>query len=74
MMKRTMFSWLLAPVLVCLPLVASAVPVLQLDIGGGTYDPVTETVVTSDSSFTVYAYGTPGGNVSYANLTGRTQS
>jgi len=45
-----------------LPLVASAVPVLQLDIAGGQYDHASETIVTSDDSFTVYAYGTPQGN------------
>lgn len=42
--------------------VASAAPVLQLDIAGGTYDGATETIVTSDSAFTVYAYANPSGN------------
>lgn len=39
------------------PFSAGAVPVLQLDIGGGHYDSSTETIVTSDSSFTLYALG-----------------
>jgi hypothetical protein len=67
-----LFSRMLVPVLALFPLVAGAVPVLQLDIAGGTYDAGSETVVTSDSSFTVYAYATPQGNVSSSNLTSRT--
>lgn len=39
---------------------ASAAPMLQLDIAGGTYDSASETIVTSDSSFTVYAYANTG--------------
>jgi len=42
-----------------------ALPVAQLDLAGDdvTWDPVTETVVTSDPTFTVYGYGnTPTGN------------
>lgn len=45
---------------VALPLVATsayAVPMLQLGIGGGEYDLATETIVTSDDAFTLYAYG-----------------
>jgi hypothetical protein len=41
---------------------ASAAPMLQLDIAGGTYDDASETIVTSDSAFTVYAYANPQGN------------
>jgi hypothetical protein len=37
-----------------------AVPTLQVDIFGGTYDPTTETTVTSDKTFTVRAWLTPG--------------
>jgi hypothetical protein len=69
-MKRLLYMLMLAPVLTLLPRVAGAVPVLQLDIAGGTYDPVTQTIVTSENSFTVYAYGTPDGNVSLATLKG----
>lgn len=39
--------------------VAHAVPSLQLDILGGSYDPITETIVTSSNSFTLYAYLIP---------------
>jgi len=35
---------------------AWALPTLQLDIDGGFYDPVTETILTTDDSFTLYAY------------------
>lgn len=35
--------------------VASALPSLQLDILGGTYDTTTETIVASSDSFTLYA-------------------
>lgn len=34
---------------------ALALPTLQLDIGGGTYDLTTETIVSSGDSFTLYA-------------------
>jgi hypothetical protein len=34
---------------------AYSTPVLQLDIRGGTYDPATETIVTKDETFTLYA-------------------
>jgi hypothetical protein len=39
-----------------------AVPKLQLDILGGTYDTATETIVSTNSSFTLYALLTPNGN------------
>ena len=48
--------------------VASAAPMLQLDIAGGTYDEATETIVTSDSAFTVYAYANPQGNFRFTNI------
>jgi hypothetical protein len=42
---------------------AAALPVAQVDISGATFDPVTETVVTTSPTFTVYGYGnTPLGN------------
>lgn len=47
---------------------ASAAPVLQLDIAGGTYDEATETIVTSDSAFTVYAYANPQGNFRFTQI------
>ena len=39
-----------------------AVPTLQLGIGGGEYDLLSETIVTSDHSFTLYDYGHATGN------------
>lgn len=73
-MKRILLGGLIAFSLMSLPVVASAAPLLQLDIAGGSYDAVTETIVTSDSSFTVYAYGTPQGRSSSARraVLGRT--
>ena len=42
---------------------AFAIPTLQLDIDGGTYDPVTQTIIKTGTSFDVYAYGIqPNGN------------
>lgn len=38
---------------------AFAIPTLQLDIGGGTYDPATETIVARDNPFTLYALLSP---------------
>lgn len=41
--------------LLCMASVVQAYPTLQLDIGGGVYDPVSETTIASGSSFTLYA-------------------
>lgn len=38
---------------------AYSVPTLQVDIAGGTYDPVTETIVTANETFTVRAWLSP---------------
>lgn len=38
---------------------AHAIPLLQLDIGGGSYDTSTQTTVTSADAFSLYAYLTP---------------
>ncbi|MFQ5804644.1 MAG: choice-of-anchor N protein [Candidatus Methylomirabilales bacterium] len=38
---------------------ALALPTLQLNIEGGTYDPVTQTIITGSSSFTLGAYLIP---------------
>ena len=40
---------------------ALAVPTLQLDIGGGVYDPDTESIVSTSGLFTLYAILHPGG-------------
>lgn len=36
-----------------------AIPTLQLDVSGGTYDMATETIVSAGDSFTLYAYLDP---------------
>lgn len=41
---------------------ALAIPQLQLDIKGGIYDSVSETIIASGSPFDLYAYGLPGGD------------
>jgi hypothetical protein len=72
-MRRLIMRKLLAVFsLVLAPLSAAAVPTLQLDIAGGSYDSVSETIVTSDDAFTVYAYATPQGRTLTSSLTGRT--
>lgn len=38
---------------------ASAIPTLQLDIFGGTYDSASETIIAPGSEFTLYAYLIP---------------
>lgn len=51
----------IAPVIAIAMLVAApahAVPALQLDIAGGTYDATTETVFASSNTFSLYAYYT----------------
>lgn len=57
---------LLAPVLTTK---ADAVPLLQLDMAGGVYDPVTETIVAPGGAFTVYAILTPKQNATAAEIT-----
>lgn len=42
---------------------ASAAPVLQLDIAGGVYDWDTKTIIATSNPFTIYAIGTPQGNI-----------
>ena len=38
---------------------AEAIPLLQLDMKGGVYDPATETIVAPGGSFELYAILTP---------------
>ena len=42
---------------------AYAIPTLQLDIAGGTYDPVTETIIAPSKTFDLYAYLIPDNKV-----------
>jgi len=44
-----------AAMLLISPIKSFAIPTLQLDIAGGTYDPYSETIVASDYQFTLYA-------------------
>ena len=53
-MKVFLTSVFASAVLVATP--ARAVPQLQLDIAGGTYDSVTQTVMAGSNSFSLYAY------------------
>ena len=49
-----------------------AYPLLQLDIVGGSYDPVTQTIVSSGPDLTLIALLTPKGNSDLASLLGDT--
>ncbi len=51
---------------------AWAVPVLQLDIAGGTYDHSSDTIVTGAEDFQVDAVLTPGGNWDCGDLSDKT--
>ena len=51
---------------------ANAVPSLQLGILGGTYDPVTQTIISSGPTFTLYAFAATSGNISAADILGDT--
>jgi len=51
---------------------AAAVPVLQLDIIGGTYDPITETAVSTENPASIVALGTPGSNWSAPDILAET--
>lgn len=55
--RKNMFAAVLATLLLVFYTgTANAVPTLQLDMDGGTYDGITETIVTTGDSATVYAY------------------
>jgi len=68
-MTKSLRTFGLALVGVFMAFSASAIPTLQLDIEGGTYvGGDEESVMTSDPVFTLYAYGTPGGDVSSEDM------
>ena len=48
--------------------VANAVPALQLGISGGTYDTATQTIIAPGPTFTLYAFLTPQGNPTQADI------
>jgi len=56
-MKKLIISSILIVFLVAG--IAQAIPSLQLDIAGGTYDLETETIISSGTTFTLYAYLIP---------------
>lgn len=58
-MKRLKTILAAAGLLLLAPASSYAIPTLQLDIGGGTYDLATETIVASGDPFTLYAYLIP---------------
>jgi hypothetical protein len=47
---------------------AEAIPLLQLDMKGGVYDPATETITAPGGSFELYAILTPGQNATAAEI------
>lgn len=55
-LKRTAATLFALAIIGSIPVTAHAIPTLQLDIAGGTYDNSTETIVTGSNQFTVYAY------------------
>ena len=59
-MERQIHSGLLALLGLLASSTASALPMLQIDVLGGSYDPVSEDVYGSESLFTLNAYGKVG--------------
>lgn len=58
-LKTVSISLLLVSGLFISPAPSHAIPTLQLDIAGGTYDASSETIVSPSGSFTLYAYLIP---------------
>ena len=64
-------KFILAPIAAAVMLIgapAHAVPALQLDIAGGTYDTATQTIFASGNAFSLYAYGTPSTNMTSSQI------
>lgn len=61
-MRSFLRAWVLCLGMLVAAAHSDAEPVLQLDILGGTYDPVTETIVASGPEFTLVALLTPRRN------------
>lgn len=59
MLNKSVFALVAGIGLTATSLTARAIPLLQLDIAGGTYDSSTETTITSADAFSLYAYITP---------------
>lgn len=56
---KTVATTIAAAAVLALPVKSFAVPTLQLDIAGGTYDTTTQTIVASGNPFTLYALIVP---------------
>jgi len=69
---KRIFGLISAGVLLSTGMAATALPVLQLDIVGGTYDNGTETVISTDTSLSLIAYGLKDGNSGNPNDNGKT--
>lgn len=74
MLKRMLDRFVLLVFFSLAPCVAGAVPFYQLDITGGSYDPVSETIVTGASHFTLLAYATPRSAAEFEALLARPSS
>jgi hypothetical protein len=59
MLKRTLDRIALLVFFSLAPCAARAIPFYQLDIAGGSYDPVSESIVTGATRFTLFAYAKP---------------
>jgi len=67
MRAKFLLSTVLGAALALYSSAAFAVPQLQLDIAGGSYDPVSQTIIAGSDPFTLYAYLTPGQNTSLSD-------
>lgn len=65
---RIFSALVLAVVAFCVPQRAFAVPLLQLEIKDGKYNPATQTTTATTNAFTLYAYLTPGTRTPAAKL------
>jgi hypothetical protein len=68
-LKRIRFVFAFFAAVALAPAGARALPFYQLDIAGGRYDAATQTIVTSATRFTVYAYAAPESLAELAALT-----
>jgi len=57
MIKRPLLLGIFTSFITLVSMQTRAVPVLQLGIGDGYYDPITQTIATTSPTFTLYAYG-----------------
>lgn len=65
---KTQLKTLVAGLSIAFATAAQAVPQLQLDILNGTYDSTTQTVIAGSNPFKLYAYLTPKGNPTTAEI------